>query len=182
MLGLIKIAAMVVMVFSLAACGIKGGGHSPLVFKRITPAMEMEMEALIERGCNQEYKYFDRDIAMLYSLIPGGGQWYTGETRKAWIYLVSFPLIIPYVVSFQDAQNSVDYYNFRYTTHFCKNKLKMAEKKQELEKSKGSRDTTAFVEDNLTFTKGFLQVPFTFVFEEILSLSDYSTSYFEFNI
>ena len=132
--GLIKIVGIAGMVFFLSACGIKGGGQSPLHFKRITPAMEMEMEALIEAGCDQEYAYYDRDIALLYSLIPGGGQWYTGETRKAWIYLVSFPLIIPYIVSFQDAQNSVDYYNFRYTAHFCKSKFKVTRKMQEPEK------------------------------------------------
>ena len=126
-----KITGIMGIVFFLSACGIKGGGQSPLVFKRITPDMEIEMEELIKKGCNQEYKYFDRDIAMLYSLIPGGGQWYTGETRKAWIYLMSFPLIVPYIVSFQDAQNSVDYYNFRYTTHFCKSKLKVTRKIQE---------------------------------------------------
>ena len=127
MLGLIKIIWVVGMVFFLSACGIKGGGKSPLLFKRITPAMESEMEELISEGCDQEYEYFDRDIAMLYSLIPGGGQWYTGETRKAWVYLVSFPLIVPYIASFQDAQNSVDYYNFRYTAHFCKTKLQVTE-------------------------------------------------------
>ena len=132
--GLIKIVGIAGMVFFLSACGIKGGGLSPLRFKHITPAMEMEMEALIEAGCDQEYAYYDRDIALLYSLIPGGGQWYTGETRKAWIYLVSFPLIIPYIASFQDAQNSVDYYNFRYTAHFCKSKFKVTRKMQEPEK------------------------------------------------
>ncbi len=92
------------------------------------------MEKLIQEGCDQEYQYFDRDIAMLYSVLPGGGQWYTGETRKAWIYLLSFPLIVPYIVSFQDAQNSVDYYNFRYTAHFCKNKFQMDKKLRESEK------------------------------------------------
>ena len=132
--GLIKIVGIAGMVFFLSACGIKGGGQSPLRFKHITPAMEMEMEALIEAGCDQEYAYYDRDIALLYSLIPGGGQWYTGEPRKAWIYLVSFPLIIPYIVTFQDAQNSVDYYNFRYTAHFCKSKFKVTRKMQEPEK------------------------------------------------
>jgi hypothetical protein len=125
--GLIKFILVVGIVFFLSACGIKGGGNSPLRFKQITPAMEMEMEALIQEGCNKEYEFFDRDIAMLYSLIPGGGQWYTGETRKAWLYLMSFPLIVPYIVSFQDAQNSVDYYNFRYTAHFCKTKLQVTE-------------------------------------------------------
>jgi len=75
---LLKIVAIVGMVFFLSACGIKGGSQSPLRFKHITPAMAMEMEMLIQAGCDQEYEYFDRDIAMLYSLIPGGGQWYTG--------------------------------------------------------------------------------------------------------
>ena len=128
MSALIKFIWVAGMVFFLSACGIKGGGKSPLLFKHITPAMESEMEELIIEGCDQEYEYFDRDIAMLYSLIPGGGQWYTGETRKALIYLVSFPLIVPYIVSFQDAQNSVDYYNFKYTTKFCKSKFRVAKK------------------------------------------------------
>ena len=124
---LIKFIWVAGMVFFLSACGIKGGGRSPLMFKHVTPAMETEMEQLIENGCDKEYQYYDRDIAMLYSVIPGGGQWYTGETRKAWIYLISFPLIVPYIISFQDAQNSVDYYNFRYTAHFCKTKFQTAE-------------------------------------------------------
>jgi len=128
--GLMKIIGMAGVVFFLSACGIKGGGKSPLRFKQITPAMELEMESLIRAGCDKEYEYFDRDIAMLYSVIPGGGQWYTGETRKAWIYLMSFPLIVPYIISFQDAQNSVDYYNFRYTAHFCKTKLQATQKLQ----------------------------------------------------
>ena len=127
MSALIKFIWVAGMVFFLSACGIKGGGRSPLMFKHVTPAMETEMERLIESGCDKEYEYFDRDIAMLYSVIPGGGQWYTGETRKAWIYLMSFPLIVPYIISFQDAQNSVDYYNFRYTAHFCKAKFQTAE-------------------------------------------------------
>jgi TM2 domain-containing membrane protein YozV len=127
MLGLNKFIWVVGLFFLLSACGVKGGGRSPLLFKRITPAMETEMKGLIEKGCDKEYQFFDRDIAMLYSLIPGGGQWYTGETRKAWIYLASFPLIVPYIISFQDAQNSVDYYNFRYTAHFCKTKFQMSE-------------------------------------------------------
>ena len=38
-----------------------------------------------------------------------------------------FSLIIPYIASFRDAQNSVDYYNFRYTAHFCKTKLQVTE-------------------------------------------------------
>jgi len=32
-------------------------------------------------------------------------------------------LIFPYLASFKDAQNSVDYYNFKYTIKFCAQKL-----------------------------------------------------------
>jgi len=128
MLGFFKITGVVVFVFFLCGCSGKSGSGSPMKFKRITPAMEMEMESLIEAGCDREYEYFERDVAFLYSIIPGGGQWYTGEKDKAWFYLLSSPLIIPYIVSFQDAQNSVDYYNFKYTSKFCKSKFRVAKK------------------------------------------------------
>ena len=106
--------------------------------------MEQEMEQLIKAGCDKEYQYFDRDIAFLYSVIPGGGQWYTGEKNKAWLYLLSSPLIVPYIVSFQDAQNSVDYYNFKYTAKFCKSKFKIAKtltKPQNTKKKKSAQIT-----------------------------------------
>ena len=127
MSGFLKIMGVVIILFFLSGCWGKGGSGSLMKFKRITPAMEMEMESLIEAGCDREYEYFERDVAFLYSMIPGGGQWYTGEKNKAWFYLLSSPFIIPYIVSFQDAQNSVDYYNFRYTAHFCKTKLQVTE-------------------------------------------------------
>jgi hypothetical protein len=126
--GFFKIVGILIVVFFLSGCWGKGGSGSPMKFKRITPTMEREMESLIEAGCDREYPYFERDVAFLYSLIPGGGQWYTGEKDKAWFYLLSSPLIIPYIVSFQDAQNSVDYYNFKYTAKFCKSKFRMAKK------------------------------------------------------
>mgnify|MGYP004004513679 FL=1 len=120
-------------------------------FKRITPSMEKEMESLIEAGCDREYQYFERDVAFLYSMIPGGGQWYTGEKDKAWFYLLSAPLIIPYIVSFQDAQNSVDYYNFKYTAKFCRSKFRVAKKrvdprsaKKSTEKRKSSRKSRKY--------------------------------------
>ena len=128
MSGFLKIMGVVIALFFLSGCWGKGGAGSPMKFKRITPTMEKEMESLIEAGCDREYPYFERDVAFLYSLIPGGGQWYTGEKDKAWFYLLSSPLIIPYIVSFQDAQNSVDYYNFKYTAKFCKSKFRMAKK------------------------------------------------------
>ena len=134
--GFLKITGVVVFVFFLSGCWGKGGSGSPMKFKRITPAMEMEMESLIEAGCDREYEYFDRDLAFLYSMIPGGGQWYTGEKDKAWFYLLSSPLVIPYIVSFQDAQNSVDYYNFKYTSKFCKSKFRVAKKMVDLKSAK----------------------------------------------
>jgi len=146
--GFFRIIGIVGILFFLSGCWLKGGAGSPLGFKQITPKMENEMERLIQAGCDKEYQYYDRDIAFLYSMIPGGGQWYTGEKDKAWLYLLSSPLIVPYIVSFQDAQNSVDYYNFKYTAKFCKSKLKMAktearsrpvQKKKSYQKSRKKR-------------------------------------------
>ena len=99
-----------------------------MAFKRITPKMEKQMEYLLSKGCNEEYQYLDPDIAMLYSLLPGGGQFYTGEKEKGILYLVSSPFIFPYLTSFKDAQNSVDYYNFKYTIKFCAQKLDLFRK------------------------------------------------------
>ena len=100
-----------------------------MAFKRITPKMEKQMEYLMDRGCVEEYRYLDPDIAMLYSFLPGGGQFYVGEKRKGIFYLASSPFIIPYLISFKDAQNSVDYYNFKYTIEFCAQKLGLIRKK-----------------------------------------------------
>jgi len=149
--GFFRIVGVVVTLFFLSGCWVKGGAGSPMKFKRITPTMEREMESLIKAGCDREYQYFDRDVAFLYSMIPGGGQWYTGEKDKAWFYLLSSPLIIPYIVSFQDAQNSVDYYNFKYTTKFCKSKFRVAKKmvdpksvKKPIKKGKSSRKSRKY--------------------------------------
>lgn len=136
--GFFKIVGVVVILFFLPGCWGKGGSGSPMKFKRITPTMEREMESLIKAGCDREYQYFERDVAFLYSMIPGGGQWYTGEKDKAWFYLLSSPLIIPYIVSFQDAQNSVDYYNFKYTAKFCRSKFKVAKKMMDPKSAKRS--------------------------------------------
>ena len=86
------------------------------------------MTYLLSKGCDQEYHYLDPDVAMMYSFIPGGGQFYTGEAKKGILYLVSAPFILPYLTSFKDAQNSVDYYNFKYTIKFCTQKLGLARK------------------------------------------------------
>ena len=151
MSGFLKIMGVVIILFFLSGCWGKGGAGSPMKFKRITPTMEREMESLIEAGCDREYQYFERDVAFLYSMIPGGGQWYTGEKDKAWFYLLSSPLIIPYIVSFQDAQNSVDYYNFKYTAKFCRSKFRAAKKradsrsaKKSTEKKKSSRKSRKY--------------------------------------
>jgi len=101
-----------------------------MAFKRITPKMERQMEYLLINGCNEEYQYLDPDIAMLYSLLPGGGQFYTGEKKKGILYLLSSPFIFPYLTSFKDAQNSVDYYNFKYTIKFCAQKLGISRKRK----------------------------------------------------
>ena len=82
-----------------------------MAYKRITPKMEKQMTYLLNKGCSEEQYYLDPSIAMLYSLIPGGGQFYVGERKKGILYLLSAPLIFPYLTSFKDAQNSVDYYN-----------------------------------------------------------------------
>jgi hypothetical protein len=128
MLGFFRIVGIVFILFFHSGCWMKGESGSLMKFKRITPSMEKEMESLIKAGCDREYQYFERDVAFLYSMIPGGGQWYTGEKDKALFYLLSSPLIIPYIVSFQDTQNSVDYYNFKYTAKFCKSKFRVAKK------------------------------------------------------
>ena len=115
---------------ALSGCWLKGTGNSGMAFKRITPKMEKQMEYLLSKGCDEEYQYLDPDIAMLYSLLPGGGQFYTGEKKKGVLYLVSSPFLFPYFTSFKDAQNSVDYYNFKYTINFCAQKLGLARKRK----------------------------------------------------
>ena len=132
MLRIYSVIGIISILFFLSGCWLKGGQGSPMGFKRITPSMEREMEQLIYAGCDKEYQYYDREIAFLYSIIPGGGQWYIGEKEKALLYLFSSPLIVPYIVSFQDTQNSVDYYNFRYTARFCKSKYKIVKKMNDL--------------------------------------------------
>ena len=136
-----RLIGVVGILIFLSGCWLNAGQGSPMGFKRITPSMEREMEQLIYAGCDKEYQYYDREIAFLYSIIPGGGQWYPGEKEIAWLYLLSSPLIVPYFVSFQDAQNSVDYYNFRYTARFCKFKYKKAKKMHVLKAFKNTKDS-----------------------------------------
>ena len=120
----IKIGLMLILSsFVLSGCWLKGTGSKGMSSKRITPKMEKQMAYLLNKGCNEEYEYLDPDLAMLYSFLPGGGQFYTGEKKKGVLYLLSAPLIFPYLASFKDAQNSVDYYNFKYTISFCAQKL-----------------------------------------------------------
>ena len=114
---------LIFLLFILSGCWLKGSGNSEMSLKRITPKMEKQMSYLLDKGCDEEYQYLDPDMAMLYSFLPGGGQFYAGEQKKGILYLLSSPLIFPYLVSFKDAQNSVDYYNFKYTIKFCAKKL-----------------------------------------------------------
>ena len=122
---------LILFSISLSGCWLKGTGNSGMAFKRITPKMENQMKYLLSKGCDEEYQYLDPDIAMLYSLLPGGGQFYTGEKKKGILYLLSSPFIFPYFASFKDTQNSVDYYNFKYTIKFCAQKLGLARKTKE---------------------------------------------------
>ena len=120
----IKIRILLIfLLFILSGCWLKGSGNSEMSLKRITPKMEKQMSYLLDKGCDEEYQYLDPDMAMLYSFLPGGGQFYAGEQKKGILYLLSSPLIFPYLASFKDAQNSVDYYNFKYTIKFCAKKL-----------------------------------------------------------
>lgn len=96
-------------------------------YKEVSPKMEKEMEALMQKGCKKERKLYDNEAAYLYSLIPGGGQLYTGETKKALWYMAGSFLIIPYLVSFEDAQRTVNYRNFIHTIRYCKEKLRLTE-------------------------------------------------------
>ena len=121
--------SLILFTFFLSGCWLKGTGGGGMAHKRITPKMEKQMTYLLNKGCSEEQYYLDPDIAMLYSLIPGGGQFYVGEKKKGILYLLSSPLIFPYLTSFKDAQNSVDYYNFRYTIKFCAEKLGLLRKK-----------------------------------------------------
>ena len=121
--------SLILFTVSLSGCWLKGTGGSGMAHKRITPKMEKQMTYLLNKGCSEEKYYLDPGIAMLYSLIPGGGQFYVGEKKKGILYLLSSPLIFPYLTSFKDAQNSVDYYNFRYTIKFCAEKLGLLRKK-----------------------------------------------------
>ncbi|QPJ64278.1 MAG: hypothetical protein G3M78_02245 [Candidatus Nitrohelix vancouverensis] len=141
----VLVALIVLAGVILSGCVSSRAGVDPRMrFKQITPDMEFEMASYIKRGCDKEYRYLDPEIARLYSVIPGGGQFYTGESGKGWMYLLSSPLLIPYIVSFEDAQNSVDYYNFRYTLEYCRRKFNVKrpnkrENKASVKKSKSSR-------------------------------------------
>lgn len=123
------VALLILLLVSVSGCWLKGVGNSEMAFKRITPRMERQMEYLLVKGCDEEQKYLDPDVAMLYSILPGGGQFYAGESKKGLIYLLSSPFILPYLVSFKDAQNSVDYYNFQYTIRFCAKKFGLVKSK-----------------------------------------------------
>tara|TARA_B100001123_G_C14949091_1_gene882914 strand:- start:47 stop:532 length:486 start_codon:yes stop_codon:yes gene_type:complete len=96
-------------------------------YKQVSPEMEHEMEILMQKGCKKERKLYDSDTAYLYSLIPGGGQLYTGEIKKAMWYIAGSFLIIPYFISFEDAQRTVSFRNFQHTIDYCKERLRLSE-------------------------------------------------------
>ncbi len=95
-------------------------------FKNITPDMEIQLQDLMTQGCIPEYEILENKTAYMYSLIPGGGQIYTGEPKKALFYVLGSILIVPYFISFEDAQNSVDYLNAQYSIDYCRKKLRLS--------------------------------------------------------
>ena len=99
-------------------------------FKKISPAMEVELDDLMGKGCVPNYQILEKDTAYMYSLIPGGGQIYTGESKKALMYMVGSFLIIPYLVAFDDAQSSVDYINAKYAIDYCREKVRLVKQKE----------------------------------------------------
>ena len=105
-------------------------------FKKITPRMEVQIEEISAQGCVPEYELLDRETAYMYSLIPGGGQIYAGEPKKAFIYALSSILIVPYFLSFEDAQSSVDYLNIQHSIDFCKKKLRLSEQMEKRAKNR----------------------------------------------
>lgn len=102
--------------------------------KQVTPIMEVQMNYLLEQGCDQEYEIYDKDLAFLYSVIPGGGQFYTGDYKRGFWYLIASAFVLPYFASFEDAQHGVDYHNLKYTIDFCRQRLKLTQKLKEREK------------------------------------------------
>lgn len=122
-----KIVASIILSLVLTGCGTPGLTARPdLQFKQITPEMDIRMANLRKQGCTGGTPILDKDVAWAYSIIPGGGQFYTGESEKGIYYLFGSALIVPYFVAFQDAQNSVDFYNFQHDIEYCTEKLRLA--------------------------------------------------------
>ena len=126
-----------VFITGCESIGFSEKAKAELRYKKITPKMELQMADFMKRGCNGGGGIFDNDLAQMYSIIPGGGQFYTGETKKGLYYLFGSIFIVPYFASFQDAQNSVDYYNFQYDIDYCKEKQWLTRK---IEGKKGKAD------------------------------------------
>ena len=121
-----KIVTSIILSLVLTGCGTSGGtAKSNLRFKQITPEMDVRMANLRKQGCTGGTPVLDKDAARLYSLIPGGGQFYTGEKEKGIYYVLGSVLVIPYFVAFQDAQNSVDFYNFQHDIDYCTKRLQL---------------------------------------------------------
>jgi len=130
-----KIAASVILGLVLNGCGTSGViANSGFQFKQITPEMDVRMADLRKQGCAGGAPVLDKDVARAYSIIPGGGQFYTGETEKGVYYLLGSALVVPYFVAIQDAQNSVDFYNFQHDIDYCTERLRLA---RQLEQQKG---------------------------------------------
>ena len=98
--------------------------------------MEIQLQDLMVKGCNPDYEMLENDTAYLYSIIPGGGQLYAGEPKKALMYALGSILIVPYFISFQDAQSSVDYRNLQYSIDYCKKKLRLLKRMERRAKNR----------------------------------------------
>ena len=135
------------------------GRHMQL--KKISPEMEIELKELMGRGCMPDYKMLENDTAYLYSIIPGAGQIYTGEPKKAFMYLVGSFLIVPYLVAFEDAQSSVDYINAKYSIDYCREKLRLSQQREIQAKNKEFLSETkpdqSFKEKNREFMEQLMQ-------------------------
>lgn len=102
--------------------------------KHVTPIMEVQMNHFLDQGCDQEYEIYNKDLAFLYSVIPGGGHFYTGDYKRGFWFMFTSAFVLPYFASFEDAQRGVDYHNLKYTIDFCRQKLRLTQKLKERKK------------------------------------------------
>ncbi len=106
------------------------GLSNDLEIKRITPSMKVRMGEMEDAGCIEKEIVKSPEISRTIALFPGGGQFYNGEPLKGMYYLATSILILPYIVSFKDAAQTVEYLNFKHTLEFCEEKMRVARERQ----------------------------------------------------